>query len=131
MVNQLFGRGDAWETCKKKGAIQFVSTSFLRGTTYDNCVIIFDETQNCRFEELDTLTTRAGKNFRLIICGDLEQNDLIRSKNDSTGLPFYTEVIREMSEDFKFIQFNVEDIVRSGFVKRYIMKKHEIAHRNA
>ena len=128
IVNNLFSRGDAWETCKRKGIIEFRSTSYLRGITLDNCIILFDEVQNCRFEELDTLTTRYGKNCRLMICGDLEQSDLTCNKNDVTGLPRYIKIIKSMDDYFRFIEFNVGDIVRSGFVKDYITKKHELEH---
>lgn len=127
MLNDLFGRGDAYEICQAKGICELLSTSFLRGITLDNCIVIFDETQNCSFGELDTLTTRIGNNAKIIFCGDLEQGDLNKSKYDQTGLPHFMDVLENM-ESVEFLEFQAEDIVRSGFVKAYILSKRAVEH---
>jgi len=125
MMNDLFGRGDAYQIAVQKGIFEMVSTSFLRGTTFENCIVIADEIQNCAFGELDTLITRIGNNCKLILCGDLDQTDLYRNKYDTTGLPQFMQILSGM-ESFEFIEFNAEDIVRSGLVKEYILQKRKL-----
>jgi phosphate starvation-inducible protein PhoH len=125
MVNNLFGRGDAYQVAAQKGVFEMLSTSFLRGITFENCIVIADEIQNCSFQELDTLITRIGNNAKLIMCGDIEQCDLYRNKYDTTGLPAFMKILDEM-ECFEFIEFMAEDIVRSGLVKEYILMKRKL-----
>jgi phosphate starvation-inducible protein PhoH and related proteins len=125
MLNDMFGRGDAYQVSTQKGVFEMISTSFLRGLTFENCIVIADEIQNCSFQELDTLITRIGNNTRLILCGDIEQCDLVKSKYDTTGLPHFHRIIDGMPS-FEFIEFQPEDIVRSGFVKEYILQKRKI-----
>jgi phosphate starvation-inducible PhoH-like protein len=125
MINDLFGRGDAYQVASQKNVFEMLSTSFLRGVTFENCIVIADEIQNCSFQELDTLITRIGNNCRLIMCGDIEQCDLYKSKYDTTGLPAFMKIIDGM-ECFEFIEFMAEDIVRSGLVKEYILQKRKI-----
>lgn len=122
MVNDLFGRGDAYQIAKQKNLIEITSTSFLRGVTFENCIVIFDEAQNASFAESDTLITRMGENSRLVVCGDLAQCDLLRNKYDQTGLPKFIDIIEKM-KSFEFVEFFAEDIVRSGLVKEYILEK--------
>ncbi len=125
MLNNLFGRGDASVIARQKGFFDMVSTSFLRGVTLEDCIVIADEVQNYSFQELDTLATRLGNNAKLIMCGDIEQCDLIQSKYDQSGLPEFIKIL-EMMESVDFIEFLPEDIVRSGFVKEYITRKREL-----
>ena len=127
MVNNLFGRGDAYQISSQKNVFEMLSTSFLRGITFENCIVIADEIQNCSFQELDTLITRVGNNCRIIMCGDIEQCDLYRSKYDTTGLPAFMQILDGM-ECFEFVEFMAEDIVRSGLVKEYILQKRKIDH---
>ncbi len=122
MVNNLFGRGDGYEIAKQKGLVELVSTSFLRGTTFENCIVIHDEIQNAGFGELDTVITRLGNNSKIVFCGDLAQTDLIKSKYDQTGLPQFLRIIEKMPS-FECIEFFAQDIVRSGLVKEYILQK--------
>jgi phosphate starvation-inducible protein PhoH len=122
-VNELWGRGDAYDICKTKGSFEFVSTSFLRGITLNNCIVVVDEIQNMSFGELDTIITRIGKNVKLIFCGDYRQTDLKASER--SGLLTFLKIIEEMKE-FDFIEFGAEDIVRSSLVKSYILKKLEL-----
>lgn len=122
---ELFGRGDAWDILRTKGIVEFCSTSYLRGTTISDSYIILDEFQNCNFSELDTVMSRVGKNSKMIICGDIEQTDLTKSKFDVTGLPNFVKVLEQMS-CFNIVEFGVEDIVRSGMVKEYIIAKRSL-----
>lgn len=124
IVNELFGRDDAWFILCKKGYLNMLSTSYLRGVTYKNVAMIFDEVQNCTLQELDTVITRVGSGCRVMLCGDIKQNDLLTGKNQS-GLPLFEKIISEMPE-FERISFSIEDIVRSGLVRSYLMAKHKI-----
>jgi phosphate starvation-inducible protein PhoH len=125
IFSELLGRGDAWEILKTKGVVDFVSTSYLRGTSINDSFIIMDEFQNANLSELDTIITRVGKNSRMIFCGDLEQTDLIKSKFDVTGLPKFVSIIEQM-KSFTIEEFGVEDIVRSGIVREYILAKRSL-----
>ena len=125
IFSELLGRGDAWEILKTKGVVDFVSTSYLRGTSINDSFIIMDEFQNCNLSELDTIMTRVGKNSRMIFCGDLEQTDLLKSKFDVTGLPKFVSIIEQM-RSFNIEEFGVEDIVRSGIVREYILAKRSL-----
>lgn len=120
IAHSLFGRKDAWDILKSSERVEFVSTSFLRGSTYDNCVVIFDECQNANWEELSTVITRIGKNSKIIFCGDYRQNDLIRNKNDVSGIKKFLEVSLLMPCHTRF-EFTVEDIVRSSLVKEWVV----------
>jgi phosphate starvation-inducible protein PhoH len=122
---ELFGRGDAFEILKTKGIVEFCSTSFLRGTTINDTFIILDEFQNCSEQELETVITRVGKNTKIFFCGDWLQNDLIKSKWDVSGLPHFMKIIEKMPE-FDIIEFGIEDIVRSGIVKSFIIAKSQV-----
>ena len=108
---------------KSQETIKFWSTSFLRGTTLDNSIVIVDEFQNLNFHELDSIITRIGENSRIMFCGDARQSDLTKM-NDRNGIVDFMEILRKMSS-FDIIEFGIEDIVRSGLVKEYIIAKME------
>jgi phosphate starvation-inducible PhoH-like protein len=130
ICSKFFGRSDAYEILKKRGLLEFESTSFLRGETFDNCVILFDEMQNASFEELQTVLTRVGDNTKIMLCGDFGQNDLIFSKYDQSGLGKFMNIIKRMKE-FEIINFKIPDIVRSGLVKAFyvaLAKEEEDVH---
>lgn len=129
IFSELFGRGDAYEVLKNKGIVEFCSTSYLRGTTLNNTFVILDEFQNCNFGELDTVISRLGKNSKILICGDIMQTDLNKSKWDVTGLPDFVKIVEGMDE-FDIVDFGVEDIVRSGLVKSYILAKTRFYEKN-
>jgi predicted ribonuclease YlaK len=129
IVNDLFERGDAYQIVKQKNMIRFMSTSFIRGLTFDNALIIVDECQNMRWDELRTIMTRVGQNSKIILCGDTKQDDLATSKNrlDVSGLRYFKKVIDKMSSDcFATIEFTVDDIVRSGLVKEFIIAEEQL-----
>ena len=109
---------------KTQGTISFWSTSFIRGTTLDNAIIIVDEFQNLNFHELDSIITRVGENTKIMFCGDATQSDLIKT-NEKNGIIDFMRILRLMSS-MEIIEFGVEDIVRSGLVKEYILAKTEI-----
>jgi predicted ribonuclease YlaK len=109
---------------KTQGTISFWSTSFIRGTTLDNAIIIVDEMQNLSFHELDSIITRVGENSKIMFCGDATQSDLIKT-NDRNGIIEFLKILRVMPS-FELIEFGIDDIVRSGFVKEYITAKSQL-----
>lgn len=106
---------------KQQETISFWSTSFIRGTTFDNAILLVDECQNLNFHELDSIITRVGENCKIMFCGDAIQSDLVKTYERNGILDFMK--ILEVMEEFKMIEFGVDDIVRSGLVKNYIMSK--------
>lgn len=106
---------------KTQETVTFWSTSFIRGTTLDNSIIIVDEAQNLNFHELDSIITRVGDNSRIMFCGDATQTDLTKT-NEKNGILDFMKIIQRMPE-FESIEFGVDDIVRSGLVKSYIVNK--------
>ena len=124
ITNDLFQRGDAWEILKQKRMVEFMTSSFVRGLTFDNSIIVVDECQSMTYHELDSIITRVGESSKIIFCGDTFQDDLAgsRNRNDITGLPEFIKVLNRI-DSFDIINFGVEDIVRSGLVKEYILAK--------
>ena len=108
---------------KAQESIKFWSTSFIRGTTLDNAIVIVDEFQNLNFHELDSIITRVGENSKIMFCGDASQSDLTKT-NDRNGIVDFMSILRKMPS-FDIIEFGVDDIVRSGLVKEYIIAKLE------
>jgi phosphate starvation-inducible PhoH-like protein len=123
ICSRLFERKDAYERLTEQGYIEFLSTSFSRGTTFDNSIVIVDEMQNLTFEELDTIITRVGNESKIIFCGDYRQTDL-RKSNDKSGINKFLAIAERM-KSFTKIEFTVDDIVRSSLVKEYIVAKTE------
>ena len=105
--------------------IDFWSTSFIRGTTFDNAIIIVDEFQNLNYHELDSIMTRVGQDSKIMFCGDATQTDLTR-ENDKNGIVDFMRILRLMANSVDIIEFGVEDIVRSGLCKEYILAKLEL-----
>lgn len=121
IATELFGRGDAYEVLKQKNMVDFISTSFIRGVTLDNCIVIVDECQNMTFHELDSVITRLGENCKVLFCGDYRQTDLLRDV-EKAGLKDFMRIIDSMYF-FETVEFHEEDIVRSALVKEYIISK--------
>ena len=109
---------------KTQGTIDFWSTSFIRGTTFDNAIIIVDEFQNLNYHELDSIMTRVGQDSKIMFCGDATQSDLTKT-NERNGIMDFMRIIR-LIPSLDIIEFGVEDIVRSGLVKEYILAKMEV-----
>jgi phosphate starvation-inducible protein PhoH len=119
ICNELFSRGDAYEILKTKGIVTFMITSFIRGLTFNDSVIVVDEIQNMTLHELDSIITRVGENCRIIFCGDYYQSDL-----KINGIKDFIQILKRM-ELFDVIEFEIKDIVRSEFVKSYLTEKQE------
>ena len=117
---ELFQRGDAYEILKTKGLVHFMTTSFIRGVTLRNATILIDECQNMSFHELDSIITRVGQGCRVIFCGDFRQADL-----RTNGLKDFIRILKVM-ESFDLVDFEIDDIVRSDFVKAYITAKTDL-----
>ena len=113
-----------YDRLKSQGSLYFLSTSFLRGLTFDNTIIIVDECQNLNFHELDTITTRVGQDSKIVFCGDFFQTDLLKT-GDKYGLHDFLRILEEM-KDFNCTEFNIGDIVRSGFVRDYLIQKTKL-----
>jgi predicted ribonuclease YlaK len=118
----LFGRKDAWDRLEEQHHIEFISTSFIRGMSFDDAIIIVDEMQNLTFEEIDTVMTRVGYRSKIIWCGDYRQTDLNKKKNDMSGILKFFDIAHHMKA-FTRIEFTADDIVRSSLVKDYILAK--------
>ena len=124
ICRELFGLKDAYDSLKQQNNVKFMSTSFIRGITINNAVIIVDECQNLNFHELDTIITRVGQDSKIVFCGDFSQTDLTRT-NERNGLMDFLQILQEM-EEFNCIEFNIGDIVRSGFVRNYLIQKTKL-----
>jgi predicted ribonuclease YlaK len=111
-----------YEELKKQGNVAFLSTSFLRGITLDNAIVLVDECQNLNFHELDTIMTRVGQSSKIMFSGDFDQTDL-REDDEKAGLGQFIKIINEMKE-FYSCEFDIGDIVRSGLVRSYIIQKY-------
>ena len=106
--------------------VEFRSTSFLRGVTFDDCIIVVDEMQNMNDGELHTIMTRVGQNCKIIFAGDIKQDDLTSKRfNEQSGVADFMRIISSMKE-FEFVEFFVDDIVRSDLVKSYIIARDKL-----
>ena len=127
MVQAMFEMPDdnsyemLYDNLKAQETVSFWSTSFIRGTTLDNAIVIIDECQNLNFHELDSIITRVGQDSKIIFCGDAAQTDLIKT-NERTGIIDFQRILQQM-EEFTLIEFGIDDIVRSGLVKSYLISK--------
>jgi len=124
VCGELFGIKDAYDALKQQNNVKFMSTSFIRGITINDAVVIVDECQNLNFHELDSIITRVGQNSRIIFCGDYTQTDLTRD-NDRKGILKFMEILSHIKE-FKTVEFMIDDIVRSDFLKSYIIAKYKL-----
>jgi predicted ribonuclease YlaK len=106
---------------KSQKTIDFMSTSFIRGTTLDNCIIIVDEFQNLNFHEMDSIITRVGEESKIMFCGDATQSDLVKT-NEKNGIIDFMKILRSMSS-FDIVEFGIDDVCRSGLVKEYLIAK--------
>ena len=130
MVQFMFKQPNAqafsmlYDRLKAQGSFYFLSTSFLRGLTFDNSIIIVDECQNLNFHELDTIITRVGQDSKIIFCGDFMQTDLTKM-GERNGLHDFLRILEEMKQ-FNCVEFDIGDIVRSGFVRDYLIQKTKL-----
>jgi phosphate starvation-inducible protein PhoH len=126
IFQELFGRGDAYDYLKRKGVVEFMTTSFIRGITLNNCILCCDEIQNMSGHELDSVITRMGTDTRLIFSGDITQSDFLHD-HDRGGLRKFMDILNKMNM-FEFIEFDEHDIVRSELVKSYIIEKKKLGY---
>lgn len=124
ICTELFDRSDAYEVLKQKNAIEFISTSFVRGITMNNCYVIVDEVNNMSYHELDSVITRIGKGCRVLFCGDFRQSDLTKEQ-ERNGLKDFMRVLDRLN-DFVHVDFLEQDIVRSKLVKEYIIARQKL-----
>lgn len=126
ICEKLFGRHDSYSILKQRDMIEFRSTSFLRGVTFDDCIIVVDEMQNMSDGELHTIMTRVGQNCKIFFAGDIKQDDLTSKRfNEQSGIADFIRIISSMKE-FKFTEFFTDDIVRSDLVKSYIIARDKL-----
>jgi len=127
MVKYMFQMPDdpafemLYDNLRAQETISFWSTSFIRGVTMDNCVVIVDEFSNLNFHELDSMITRVGENCKIIFSGDYTQSDLVKS-NEKNGVLDFMRILQTM-KSFDCVEFGIEDIVRSGLVREYLISK--------
>lgn len=123
IFNDLFKKKNQYKFMKEAGLVEFHSTAFLRGLSFANAIIIFDEFQNANYEEIATCIQRVSENTKLVLCGDFMQNDLIKNKNDISGFHKAVSII-DMMPDFRKVSFEIEDCVRSEFVKSFLVAEY-------
>jgi phosphate starvation-inducible protein PhoH len=124
IFTELFERGDAYEYLKNKNMVDFISTSFIRGITINDAIIVVDEIANMTLHELDSVITRVGKNCKIVFCGDFRQSDFTK-EHERNGLTDFMRIIERM-KSFSFVDFTEQDIVRSSMVKEYIIMKDRL-----
>jgi phosphate starvation-inducible protein PhoH len=113
-----------YDNLRAQETISFWSTSFIRGVTLDNAIVIVDEFSNLNFHELDSMITRVGEDSKIMFCGDITQSDLVRG-NEKTGVSDFISILQSMQE-FTCVEFGIDDIVRSGLVKSYLISKYNL-----
>ena len=123
---ELFGDKASYNKMITAGQIQFESTSFIRGVTFDNSIIVVDEMQNLNFHELDSVITRVGKHTKIIFSGDYKQSDF-KYDDEKLGIVRFLQIVEQL-KNFEIINFGWEDIVRSDFVRDYIMTKEMLGY---
>ena len=121
ICEELFNDKAAWSKLTTARTVDFETTSFIRGATFDDAIIVVDEMQNLTFHELDSVITRVGRNSKIIFCGDYRQTDF-RFDDEKEGIFKFMKIIEQM-RNFSVIHFGWDDIVRSGLVRDYIMTK--------
>lgn len=126
IATELFGDTQSYNRAIASKKIRFESTSFIRGVTIDNAIIVVDEMQNLNFHELDSVITRVGRNTRIIFCGDYRQSDF-KWADDKEGINKFLSIVEQLKK-FSVVTFGWEDIVRSDFVRDYIMTKEMLGH---
>ncbi len=126
ICTELFEDGGAYEKLCSQNKIEILSTSHIRGITLDNAIILVDECQNLNFHELDSIITRVGNNSRVILSGDWSQSDFTKDA-ERKGINIFLDIVEQM-KNFEVIDFTWKDIVRSDFVRDYIMTKEMLGY---
>ena len=123
---ELFERGDAYDILKNRGIIEFPTTSYLRGVTFRDCMVIIDEFQNANWQEIHTTITRIGENCKVLVCGDTKQDDLTGKRRGESSAALDVIKVIEKMPSFAIIRFGIEDIVRSDLVKEWILATNKL-----
>lgn len=126
IANEFFGDVASYNKMVTSKQIEFMSTSFIRGSTFDNCIMLVDEMQNLTFHELDSIITRVGKHSKIIFCGDYKQSDF-KFQDEKDGIIGFLNIVEQL-KNFTMVNFGWEDIVRSDFVRDYIMTKEMLGY---
>lgn len=126
IANEFFGDVASYNKMVTSKQIEFMSTSFIRGSTFDNCIMLVDEMQNLTFHELDSIITRVGKHSKIIFCGDYKQSDF-KFQDEKDGIIGFLTIVEQL-KNFTMVNFGWEDIVRSDFVRDYIMTKEMLGY---
>lgn len=126
IANEFFGDVASYNKMVTSKQIEFMSTSFIRGSTFDNCIMLVDEMQNLTFHELDSIITRVGKHSKIIFCGDYKQSDF-KYQDEKDGIIGFLTIVEQL-KNFTMVNFGWEDIVRSDFVRDYIMTKEMLGY---
>ena len=126
ICTELFEDVEAYNKLVSQGLLEFLSTSLIRGVTLNDSIIVVDEMQNLTFHELDSVITRTGHNCRILFSGDFKQSDFTK-ETDKRGLSFFLDIIEHMNK-FTTVEFTWADIVRSDFVRDYIMAKEMLGY---
>ena len=114
-----------YDNLRAQDTIDFWSTSFIRGVTLDNTIVIVDEFSNLNFHELDSMITRIGEDSKIMFCGDVAQTDLTR-EYEKSGISDFIKILQQMDKEFTCVEFGIPDIVRSGLVKSYLIAKYNL-----
>lgn len=124
ICSELYGRGDAYSVLKQEGIVEFLTTSYVRGITLRDSVVVLDEVQNLKTSEIDSIMTRVGESSRVVVIGDCRQTDLVRPE-ERRGIHDFISIAREMS-CFDVVDFSHKDIVRSEFVREYLITRDRL-----
>ena len=127
IVEEVLGGDQPYKRMVRCNQLEFLTTSFIRGITIDNSVVIVDEMQNLNFHELDSVMTRIGNNCRVIFAGDYLQSDF-KEGSEKDGVIKFMRIVDQL-KDFTTVQFGWDDIVRSDFLRDYIMTKEMLGMR--
>jgi len=122
-IKKRLGAND-YEAKRHSGQIEFHPLETIRGASFENTIILVDESQNLTYEEVKAITTRIGENSKMILMGDPMQRD-----TRDSGLVTFKRVIKKYGIDIPVVEFGVDDIVRSDLVAELVkayMKYEEI-----
>jgi phosphate starvation-inducible protein PhoH and related proteins len=125
IFSQLMKHENSYQDMKEAKLVEFITTSYIRGSTWDDAVVIVDEFQNMSAHELNSIMTRMGQNSRIIFAGDMVQTDLRKHRGDVSGADQLLKVTDKMSQ-FNNVIFTHHDIVRSQLVKDWIIAAEEV-----
>ena len=114
-----------YDNLRAQDTIDFWSTSFIRGVTLDNTIVIVDEFSNLNFHELDSMITRIGEDSKIMFCGDVAQTDLVK-EYEKSGISDFIKILQQMDKEFTCVEFGIDDIVRSGLVRSYLIAKYNL-----